>query len=303
MPVRFSVLLVFLFCCLCLGAPAGAAAYKRDGDIVGEITSYTVKKGDNLSKIARRFDIGIVELRAANPEVSPERLKAGAQLTITTSHVLPAIRRGIVLNLSELRLFYFPDDTTVITFPVGIGREGWQTQPGNTRIVRKRKDPTWTPPESIREENPDLPDFIPPGPDNPLGHYALDLGMGGYAIHGTNQPYSVGKRCSHGCMRLYPEDIEMLFDVVSVGTPVAIIDTPWKLGWRGNTLFLEVMPTQQEDDAVAVGEALPPVEKPEIREAVREAAGADTEIDWDAVERTVTQRTGVPAAVGQRTGN
>lgn len=278
---------------------AAERTYHVSGDVVGAINHYTVSRNDNLYALARRFDVGIVELLAANPNVDPWVLKEGTQLKITTAHVLPKPRQGIVINLSELRLFYFTGSNTVMTFPIGIGREGWQTPLGSTTITKKRKNPAWIPPSSLRMENPDLPEIIPAGADNPLGAYALNLGFPSYVIHGTNHPYSVGKRSSHGCIRLYPEDIVALFDKVEVGTPVTIIDAPYKLGWQGNTLFLEVTPTQNQSDAIAEHQRPPPANASEIYAAIRLEA-ENTEINWTAVDSTITQHSGAPTAIGKK---
>ncbi len=283
---------------LLLSQPLYASAYTPEGDIIGTISHYTVKKEDNLYEIARRFDIGIVELRAANPGIDPWTPKPGTELTITTMHILPATpHNGMVINLSELRLFYYADDGQVMSFPIGIGREGWQTPLGTTKVLRKRTRPIWTPPPSIREEDPDLPEVFLPGPDNPLGEYALDLGWKGVLIHGTNRPYGVGKRSSHGCIRLYPEDIERLFGMLTVGVPVMIIDAPYKLGWRGNTLFLEVTPTQQQADAIAEYRQPAPVSIPDIYDAIRQVAGLDAGINWYAVDDAISKRSGIPVAI------
>lgn len=286
---------------LLAAAPAYARTYDIGGDVIGEVAYYQLKAEDNLYEIARRFDVGIVELLAANPGVDPWQPPPGKRLTLTTTHILPPVpREGIVINLSELRLFYYPDDETVMTFPIGIGREGWRTPTGTTKILTKRTNPAWTPPDSIREANPDLPDIVPAGPDNPLGEYALDTGWIGYVIHGTNRPYGVGKRSSHGCIRLYPEDIEQLFAAVSEGTTVTVIDTPYKLGWRGDILYLEVTPTQEQSDIIAEYKRPPATGIPEIYKAIETMAEAGTGIDWYALERAVSRRDGIPAAIARK---
>lgn len=300
MLIRSLPPILYVFTCLLsFSQPLRAATYTADGDVIGAVGHYTVRKEDNLYEIARRYDIGIVELLAANPGVAPWTPEAGTELTITTMHVLPAPRQGVVLNLAELRLFYFAGDNTVLTFPIGIGREGWQTPTGAAIIAKKRKNPAWIPPASIREENPALPDIIPAGPDNPLGAYALNLDWPSYAIHGTNRPYGVGKRSSHGCIRLYPEDIEALFNAVEIGEQVTVIDTPYKLGWQGDTLFLEVTPTQLQSDAIAEYRKPSPVSIPEIYEAIRQVEGG-VEINWYAVEEAIARRSGIPVAIGER---
>jgi L,D-transpeptidase ErfK/SrfK len=303
MTLRNVCFLICLLPCLCLSSLSYAATYKTQGDVIGAVGHYTVRKKDNLSFIARQFDIGIVELLAANPGVTPQNLKAGAKLTLPTMHVLPPVHGGIVLNLSELRLFYFAENGTVMTFPIGIGRDGWQTPTGETSVILKRKDPVWIPPDSIREEEPNLPDIVPAGPNNPLGQYALNIGLPGIRIHGTNRPYSVGKRSSHGCIRLYPEDIEALFNVVTVGTPVTVIDAPYKLGWQDNTFWLEVTPTQSQDDDIAAYRQPQPVDASVIHNIVISIA-KDTaaQIDLTAIDKAVADHSGIPVAIVGKVG-
>lgn len=299
MPFRLLSLLLLILTWLVLNQPAHAATYTPQGDLIGEVSHYTVRNEDNLYEIARRFDLGIVEILAANPGVDPWQPKPGTKLTLTMQHVLPPVRTGIVLNLSELRMFYFRPDGSVMIFPIGIGREGWQTPTGVTSITRKRKDPAWIPPPSIRKENPALPEIVPAGPENPLGAYALNLGWPGYVIHGTNRPYGIGKRSSHGCIRLYPEDIETLFSAVETGTPVTVIDTPYKVGWKGDTLYLEVTQTQEQADIIAAYGDPACHAMPEIYDAVREAAGMAA-VDWYTVEQTMVQQNGIPTAIGKK---
>jgi L,D-transpeptidase ErfK/SrfK len=298
MPIRFLYFLTCLF--LCLGSQLHAATFTPDGDVIGKVSHYTIRKKDNLYAIARKFDIGIVALLAANPGTHPWMPKEGTELTLPTAYVLPEAHKGIVLNLPELRLFYFAGDGTVMTFPIGIGRDGWQTPTGATKVLLKRKHPSWVPPASIRAENPDLPEIIPAGPDNPLGQYALNLGLPGIRIHGTNRPYGIGKRSSHGCIRLYPEDIEVLFNAVDVGTPVTVINTPYKLGWRGDTLWLEVTPTQEQDDVIAMYRNPKPVSVPGMYDAINKATGDAAEIDWPSINEAMVKHNGIPVAIAVR---
>lgn len=269
---------------LCAGAQA--ATYTPQGDLIGEAKHYTVAKKETLYDIARRFDLGIGELRAANPGINPWKPKPGTELVIPGGHLLPDVREGIVLNLAELRLYYFTDEQ-VMTFPVGVGREGWVTPTGSTTVVMKRKNPVWFPPASIRAEKPDLPTSVPAGPNSPLGLFALNLGWINYAIHGTNQPSSIGKRSSHGCVRMYPEDIDALYHAVSVGTKVTVIDAAYKLGWQGNMLYLEIPPAHR-------------MEAESLHEAVSVFAGDGVEIDWQAVDDVAAHRHGIPTAVGKK---
>ena len=197
-----------------------------------------------MPDIARHFGLGYNEITLANPAVPAWAPKAGGQVLLPLRFILPdAPRKGIVLNLANMRVFYYPtkQPDTLLTYPVGVGRDGWNTPLGQTTIVAKKTQPTWIVPESIRREHAakgdPLPKVVPPGPDNPLGEYALLLGSSSYRIHGTNKPYGVGMQVSHGCVRLYPEDIEVLFEKTPVGTPVRIVHQPYMMAWdRGHAL-------------------------------------------------------------------
>jgi L,D-transpeptidase ErfK/SrfK len=297
---NLNFITTIFFCAgILLPASAKAATYAIDGDVAGKNQNYTVKKSDNLYAIARKFNIGIVELLAANPGVNIWKPKAGTELTIASSHILPETREGIVLNLSELRLFYFPDAGHVMTFPIGIGRAGWETPKGATEVLWKREHPDWKPPASIRAEDPTLPEIVPAGKNNPLGDYAITLGLPNLAIHGTNKPYSVGKRSSHGCIRLYPEDISQLFKQVNTGTPVTIVDNPYKLGWQGNRLFLEIFPTQQQGDIITKAKILKPSDMPELHAYIISKAG-EAAIDWIAVNDAILAKSGIPTVIATR---
>jgi L,D-transpeptidase ErfK/SrfK len=292
--------------CLLLLLPdrAGAATYTIVGDLAGAVTEYTVKEKDTLYKIARQHDIGIVEIMTANPGIDPWVPTVGAILTIPTAYVLPTVeRKGIVIDLSSLRLFYFPenDKNTVMTFPLGIGMDGWATPVGVTKITLKREHPTWIAPESIIKEDPDLPRVVLPGPDNPLGDYAMNLGMPGYRIHGTNKPYGIGRRSSHGCMRMYPEDIETLFKMVGVGTQVTIMESQYKIGWSEGTLYLQTTPSQEQADEIFEREELTLMDIPGMYGNLSAMAGESADdIDWDAVRMAALWRSGIPIAITTR---
>jgi L,D-transpeptidase ErfK/SrfK len=210
---------------------------------VGLIQTTIVSADDTLPDIARRFNLGYEEIVRANPGVDPWLPGAGREVVLPTRFILPnAPREGIVLNIPAMRLFYYParkknEPATVITYPIGVGRVGWATPEGTTRIFKRTLDPTWRPPPSIREEHlemgDELPEVVLAGPDNPLGRHSFTLGWPGYLVHGTNKPYGVGMRSSHGCIRLYPEDIEQLFDTVPMGTrasrqPTAAVRAQWR---------------------------------------------------------------------------
>ncbi len=227
--------------------PAGAGGYShRHGDtVIGTVGSYEVKPGESLIEIARKFDLGYNEITEANPGLDPFVPGAGVKAIIPSEWILPDTKshNGIVIDLSEMRLYYFPthgDVRSVMTFPIGIGSQGHDTPVGEFSVVEKIVKPAWHVPESIREERPELPAVVPPGPNNPLGSHALRLSLGSVLIHGTNRPYAVGRRASHGCLRLYPEDIPKLFSAVPNGVKVTIVRQPVKVGERGGRVFVEV---------------------------------------------------------------
>ncbi len=298
----------FTFCCfivissfLLSAGMAQAAAYPWEGDILGEVAHYTVAKNDTLYSVARKFDLGIVEIMAANPGVDTWLPKEGSVLIIPTAYILPTIgHEGIVVDLSGLRLFYFLDKWTVMTFPIGIGMDGWLTPTGATTIVLKRVHPSWTVPEAIRKVKPNLPAYVPAGPDNPLGDYAMNLGWNGFLIHGTNRPFGIGRRSSHGCMRLYPEDIAALFADVPKGTPVTIIDFPYRLAWKNDTLLLQITSSQKQEDEISKHKPMSQDDIPQVYGDVLQIAGPSAKIDWNAVHAAVMQRTGIPVAIATR---
>ena len=249
-----ATLLACAFAC-----PALADTHIRppeDVGVIGQVDFIRAHHDETLLDIARDQDIGQNEILVANPDVDRWLPGKGTVITLPRRHVLPEAKRdGLILNLPEMRLYYFPrpeknNTPVVITHPVSIGRMDWNTPLGMTRIVAKKVDPTWTPPQSLKDEalasGEVLPDVVPAGPDNPLGRYALRLGVPGYLIHSTNKPWGVGMRVTHGCVRMYPEDIEQLFDKVPVGTPVQIVNQPVKLGWLADTLYLEIHPPMED---------------------------------------------------------
>lgn len=230
----------------------------NDGDkVIGEVQVTHAGQEDTLSDIARRFNLGYEELVRANPGVDPWLPGEGREIVLPTQFVLPeASYEGLVVNLAALRAFYFPkrrpgEPQTVITHPIGIGKVGWITPEGVTKVVSKRKDPVWTPPASVRKEHAErgdpLPKVVPAGPDNPLGAFAMNLGWPGYLIHGTNKPYGVGMRSSHGCLRFYPEDIALLFNEITIGTKVQVVSQRLTYGWHDGKLYVQVMPPTEEE--------------------------------------------------------
>jgi len=242
-------LLTGLFASFWVNAMGSAQAltfsYSRGQDVVGHIQTTYVESGESLGDIGRRQDMGVYEMMEANPHLDPWVPQAGAEVIVPAQFILPpGPREGIVLNLAEMRLYYYhPGEALVSTFPVGIGKKGWSTPLGQSVILGKTKDPSWTPPPSIRKEHADrgdiLPAVVPAGPNNPLGQYAFRLGFPGFLLHGTNRPGGVGVRSSHGCVRMLPEDIKSLYYMVPVGTKIRIIHAPFKLGWKNGSLYLE----------------------------------------------------------------
>ena len=277
-------------------------------DVVGEVQIIQARESDTFSDIARAYGLGYDELVQANPGVDPWLPGEGTIVVLPTQFVLPdAPREGVVLNIAAKRLFYFPpaegdEPRAVITHPVGIGREGWETPTGNAVVVDKARDPVWYPPWSVRQEhakagNP-LPAVVDPGPDNPLGHRVLQLDMPGYLIHGTNQPYGVGMRVSHGCVRLYPENIETLYEQVDRGTPVAIVNQPYLYGRRDGEFYFEAHPMLAED------ERDPAALLDELMASARQESGAFAEEHErrNALQAAADAR-GIPIRVLSRDGN
>ncbi len=288
-----------------------------DIDIFGQIHTTVASQEETLLDIARRYEIGQLEILLANPDVDRWLPGDGAKVILPNRYVIPNVdRKGLVLNLPEMRIYYFPkvkkgEKPTVITHPVSIGRMDWETPLGKTTIVGKRKNPTWTPPQSLKDEaiaagDPPLPNVVPAGPDNPLGLHAMRLGTanGSYLIHGTNKPYGVGMRVSHGCVRMYPEDIESLFDKVSVGTQVQLINQPIKLGWLVDSLFIELHPPLEEDAeeyenyTQRVIEATNDFIAQRIENTV-ESFAADFSIDDQMLAQAIAEKNGMPILISR----
>lgn len=278
--------------------PAGA-------DLIGSLQTEVATARDTLLDIARRNEVGQRAIVQANPGVDRWLPGSGTEVLLPTRHILPdAPRRGIVLNVPEMRLYFYArgrgsKPPTVTTYPVSIGRMDWQTPLGQTRITARVRNPSWRPPESVKQEaianGESLPDVVPPGPDNPLGTRALRLGLPGYLIHGTNRPFGIGMQVTHGCVRMDPTAIESLFERVRVGNRVTIVDQPVKLGWSADTLFIEVHPPLQQDDST----------RPLIFDVLElisaEIEGRAAEVDLETLERAVAQASGMPVAISRST--
>lgn len=280
---------------------------REDGAaLIGEVKRVRTRYEDTLIELARKHSLGYEELVRVNKGVDPWLPGAGTEILIPGQRLLPpGDRDGIVVNLPEHRMYYFPkpgkgEQPRVFTYPVSVGKMDWRTPLGVTKVVRKQKDPPWYPPESVRKDraargDPPLPSVVPPGPDNPLGTRAmrLDIPGGSYLIHGTNNPDAVGMAVTHGCLRMYPEDVERLFDVTPVGTRVALINEPVKLARFGGEVWLEVHPPVDEIGQVK------PVDIEAFEARLNELLGeAEVIIDWDTALRVMRDATGMPTLIG-----
>ena len=288
--ILFSVLVVY----------QSEAADLYNKDYIGEMTTHRAVYEDTFVKIARENKLGFVEMRSANPMVDPWIPGEGTEIILPTRHLLPDTpRQGITVNLPEMRLYYFSGQGEPISVPIGIGREGLTTPTGETKVVRTKDGPTWRPTARMRKENPELPVSVGPGPDNPLGEYALYLGWPEYLIHGTNKPYGIGRRVSSGCIRLYPEDIKSLFEKVKPGIPVFVVDQSVKAGWIGKDFYIEVHPVKEETDFLERNENIETTTLTEQEVAyILEKAGTVAEnLDWDLIRQAAEERRGFPVKI------
>lgn len=294
--------LAYLALTLSCFAPPFAHALKfplplPGNDLVGNIESVITVKGDTLSSIGMKHDIGYYEMVEANPDQPKTKpIKPGTEIIIPARFILPTTRHGLVINLAELRVYWFPtDEQAVYTFPVGAGREGWNTPKALTRVINKKKDPVWIVPDSILAESKragkPIKKYWGPGPENPLGKYAIYFALPGIRMHGTIAPPSVGRRASHGCIRLLPDDIEFLYNHVPIGTPVHITHEQNKVGWEGPILYLETeVPFKEYDDGDNVDVAI-----------AKATQHHPVIIDQQLVKQTLETEDGMPHAIGHDT--
>ena len=310
-------------------APGHAAVYDlppEGHDVIGEISTVVATYDDTLVDIAQRHGLGYLDLVLANPKVNVWVPGEGTEIILPNRFILPpGPRSGLVLNLAEYRMYYYPqakpgETAKVHTYPISIGRMDWETPLGLTHITAMAKNPAWYPPQSVLDEHAadgdPLPRVVPPGPKNPLGTRALRLAIPGYLIHGTNKPAGVGMRVSHGCIRMFPEDIEFLFERISVSTRVRIIDAPVKIGWDGETLVAEVHPLLEvgrpplkvSQEQIDTMDADIEVHEPDIHsknplthvteQFISATAVKAGQIDWDIIEAMVKRSNGIPETVG-----
>lgn len=295
-----------------LAAPIATHTFAFDPKttaVVGELQATYSHQEDTFADIARRFNLGYDELVHANPGVDPWLPGEGTRIVLPTQFVLPdAPAEGIVVNLAALRLFYFPkaakdQPRTVVTYPIGIGMVGWATPTGKTKVVSKRKDPFWTPPDSVRKEHAAdgdiLPARVPAGPDNPLGAFAMNLGWPTYLMHGTNKPAGVGMRASHGCIRLYPEDIATLFGKIAVGTPVTVVNQPLVFRWQGDALYVQSYPPHEEHPEAAKAAKGTRFSKALAEKMLQLAKPHAATVDQKLAEQVVNEARGVAVPVSR----
>jgi len=274
---------------LCAPGLSNSASYEigEHVTIVGANAEIIAKHEDTVYSLALKYEVGAGSFASANPDVNPSFPGEGVALTLPGQFILPAVKReGIVINLPEMRLYYFPPGgTTVHVYPVGIGRQGWETPVMSSVITSITENPVWTPPESIHREyiaaGLALPRQVEAGAANPLGKYALRIGHTSYLIHGTNNPEGVGLRVSHGCIRLYSEHIAELSSMISVDTPVRIINQPVKFGRMGNTLYVQAHEPVRQSKNQYSGDLV---------EFMRLAESTLTKSELDSVKRVMLQK-------------
>ena len=271
------------------------------GNVEHTVTTYE----DTLIDLGRRYSLGYEEIRRVNPGVDPWLPGEGTAVLLPGQRILPAgPRDGIVVNLPEHRLYYYPkpkkgEKPVVYTYPVSIGKMDWKTPLGKTRITQKEKNPNWYPPASVRKEHAErgdpLPAVVRPGPDNPLGAYKMRLafGDGSYLIHGTNNPAAVGMAITHGCIRMYPEDVEQLFGMVPVGTNVYLVNEPVKVAIVDGEVYMEAHPPVDDEGQVA------PINVDEFAARLDKALGPTrTAVHWDYALDMLKNGTGMPVLIG-----
>lgn len=271
----------------------------KDQEMVGTMAAVNTRENDTLSDIARHYGLGYNDITIANPSIEPWTPKHNSRVLLPLRFIVPdAPHKGIVLNLANMRMFYYPRKKTdkLFTYPIGIGRQGWNTPMGLTRIADKKANPTWTVPDSIQREHAEkgapLPKLVRAGPDNPLGYYAMHLGFPGYLIHGTNKPYGIGMQISHGCVQLYPEDIKDLFDKATVGMEVRITHQPYLTAWDNNMLFLEAHePLEKWIRNKAQ------LKKQLLKKLNKISSKTNSTIDWKKVDRIIERSDGIPTPI------
>ena len=276
-------------------AKAATYRYNPNSDIVGKIQYHRVSSSDTWESLAYYYDVGYLELKRANPHISSLSKAKGKSLLIPTEHILPKreLRKGIVVNLSEKRLYYFVNEYTVVTYPIAVGRSGWRSPTFSGHVSRKKIGPTWRVPKSIAQYHYNkygehLPAAVGPGPDNPLGNYAIYTSKARILIHGTNNEALIGKEVSSGCIRMFNRNIAELHSLVSVKDPVHFITTDEKVGVRNGYVYYEKTKPYRYGDPINVYSI--------INELNQD--GYYIQIDKELVKEALKQNTGIPVAVG-----
>lgn len=271
---------------------------------IGEMKEIRAEYEDTFVHLARDYNIGFVEMRAANPYVDPWLPGKGTKLILPTLHILPdAPHQGIVINLADMRLYaYFDKNQPPYSPPVGVGREGLNTPMGSTTIVRKVEGPIWRPTDRMRKEDPKLPAVVYPGDDNPMGSHAMYLGWSQYAIHGTNKPFGIGRRSSSGCLRLYPESIIKVYEMFPVGTKVTVVNQPVKLAWIGDELYMEASPTvEQSVQMEEMGEVTEQkLTNEEMKKIIKAAGKYEDRLRWPTIRTAIKERRSYPVVIARR---
>lgn len=278
-----------------LSCEAATYRYYNNTDVIGEIQYHRISSGDSWESLSYYYDVGYLELRRANPHIKSLKKNRGKVLLIPTQHVLPQrdMRQGIVVNLSEKRVYYFVNQNTVVTYPVAVGRSGWQTPSFRGYVTRTKVGPTWVVPKSIasyhyQKYGEHLPAAIPPGPNNPLGNYAIYTSKPRILIHGTNNEALIGKEVSSGCVRMFNRNIAELHDLVSVKDPVYFINQDEKIGVRNGYVYYEKTRPYKSGDRIEVYVMV---------EQLKEQ-GYDVEIDQTMIKEALKKNNGVPIAIG-----
>lgn len=291
------------FVVLALSGKAFAIEYQlppADQDLIGQMQVIKAKYEDTFVDLGDKYSLGYSQMIAANPGVDAWLPGKGTDILLPTRYILPdSPREGIVINLPEYRLYYYPKGKNIVyTFPLGIGREGWGSPLGATKVVSKVKDPSWTPPKSIRKEHAEdgeiLPAVVPPGPDNPLGPYKMGLGFSGYLIHGSNKQFGVGTRTSHGCFRMLNPDVTFLFPLVSIGTKVTIVTQPYKVGIEGGKIYLEAHKPLEEYPAPDITKV--------IMDAQKKYNKPGFVVDMSIAKMVAEHHDGIPVQIGNTQG-
>jgi len=271
-------------------------------DVVGQIQVVTAKYEDTFADVGEANDLGYLEMVAANPGVDPWLPGAGTEIILPTRFILPpGPREGIVINLAEYRMYYYPKGENVVhTYPLGIGREGWGSPITLTKVTAKTANPAWYPPASIRAEHAaegdPLPAVVPPGPDNPLGPFKFSLSLPGYLIHGSNKKFGIGMRVSHGCFRMLNQNVLKLAKMAPVGTPVRIINEPYKFGVSGGKIYLEAhQPLDDHGDPSHVDKHTAVINTLLQRQDI----AANQQMDWEIVREVVAAEDGLPIEVAE----